>query len=155
VNGGAVSWRSCKQSLKAKSAMESEYIATADRANEAVWLQKFVLKLGVLPGMCDPVHIHCDEKAAIKEIRELGTHTVDKPILPRYHVIRDYVKDGRIRICKVHTDLNVAEPLAKPLPLAKLDPHQHSMGVRSLPNKLDYLYSSASWRLKEICPRGK
>jgi ATP-binding cassette subfamily B (MDR/TAP) protein 1 len=38
VNGGAVSWRSCKQSLKAKSAMESEYIATTDVANEAVWL---------------------------------------------------------------------------------------------------------------------
>jgi hypothetical protein len=38
VNGGAVSWRSCKQSLKAKSTMESEYIATADAGNEAVWL---------------------------------------------------------------------------------------------------------------------
>jgi hypothetical protein len=45
VNGGAVSWRSCKQTLKAKSTMESEYIATADVANEAVWLQMFVLEL--------------------------------------------------------------------------------------------------------------
>jgi hypothetical protein len=50
-------------------------------ANEAVWLQKFVLELGVLPRMCDPVHIHCDNKAAITEIRELGTHSVDKHIL--------------------------------------------------------------------------
>jgi hypothetical protein len=47
VNGGAVSWRTCKQSLKAKSTMEPEYIATADVANEAVWLHKFVIKLGV------------------------------------------------------------------------------------------------------------
>jgi hypothetical protein len=31
-------------------------------------------------------------------------------------------------------DLNVAKPLAKPLPLAKFDPHKHSMGVRSLRN---------------------
>jgi hypothetical protein len=84
--------------------------------------------------MRDHVHIQCDDKAAIMEIRELGAHSVDKPILRRYHVIKDYVKDGRIRICKVHTDLNVAEPLAKPLPLAKFDPHQHSMGVRSLPS---------------------
>jgi hypothetical protein len=114
--------------------MESEYIATADVANEAVWLQKFVLKLGVLPGMRDPVHIHCDDTTAITEIRELGTHSVEKPVLRRYHVIRDYVKDGIIRICKVHTDLNVVELLAKPLPLAKFDPHQHAMGVRSLSN---------------------
>jgi hypothetical protein len=134
VNGGAVSWRSCKQSLKAKSIMESEYIATANMENEAVWLQKFVLELGVLPGMRDPLHIHCDDKATITETRELSAHSVDKPILRRYHVIRDYVKDGRIRICKVHTDLYVAEPLMKPLLLAKFDPHQHSMGVRSLPN---------------------
>jgi hypothetical protein len=38
VNGGAVIWRSCKRTLKAKSKMESEYIATADVANEAVWI---------------------------------------------------------------------------------------------------------------------
>jgi hypothetical protein len=114
--------------------MESEYIATADVSNEAVWLQKFVLELGVLPGMRDHVHIHCNDKATITEIRELGTHSVDKPVLQRYHVIRDYVKDGIISICKIHMDLNVAKPLAKPLPLAKFDPHQHAMGVRSLPN---------------------
>jgi hypothetical protein len=61
--------------------MESEYIATTDVANEAVWLQKFVLGLGVLPRMRDPVHIYCDNKAAITEVKELGTHYVDKPIL--------------------------------------------------------------------------
>jgi hypothetical protein len=98
VNGRAVSWRSCKQSLKAKSTIESEYIATVDVANEAVWLQKFILELGVLPGMRDPMHIHCDDRAAITEIKELGAHSVDKTILRRYHVIRDYIKDGRIRI---------------------------------------------------------
>jgi hypothetical protein len=84
--------------------------------------------------MSDPIHIHCDDKAAITEIRELGAHSVDKPILRRYHVIKDYVKGGRIRIYKLHMDLNVAEPLTKLVPLAKFDPHQHLMGVRSLPN---------------------
>jgi hypothetical protein len=81
VNRGAVSWRSRKQKLKAKSTMESEYMATADVANEVVWLQKFILELGVLPGMRDHVHIHCDNTAAITEDRELETHSVDKPVL--------------------------------------------------------------------------
>ena len=35
-----------------------------------------------------------------------------------------------IEICKIHTDLNVADPLTKPLPRAKHDQHQGSMGVR-------------------------
>jgi hypothetical protein len=60
--------------------MESEYIATADVANEAIWIQKFILELGVLPGMHDPIHIHCDDKAAIIEDRELETHSLDKPV---------------------------------------------------------------------------
>jgi hypothetical protein len=84
--------------------------------NEAVWLQKFVIKLGVFPGMHDPVHIYCDDTAAIAKTKELRAHSIDKPTLRQYHVISDYVMDGRIRICKAHMDLNVADPLSKPLP---------------------------------------
>ena len=38
-----------------------------------------------------------------------------------------------IEICKILTDLNVADPLTKALPRAKHDQHQESMGVRPLP----------------------
>ena len=38
--------------------------------------------------------------------------------------------EGDIEICKIHPDLNVADPLTKPLPRAKHDQHQGSMGVR-------------------------
>ena len=41
VNGGAVSWRSGKQSSVAQSTMESEYMAAAEASNEAVWLREF------------------------------------------------------------------------------------------------------------------
>ena len=41
-----------------------------------------------------------------------------------------HVQVGDIEICKIHTDLNVADPLTKPLPRAKHDQHQGSMGVR-------------------------
>jgi hypothetical protein len=61
--------------------MESEYIATADAANEAIWLQKFIIELRVFPGMHDPVHIYCLDIAAIAKAKELRAHSVDKPIL--------------------------------------------------------------------------
>ena len=47
-----------------------------------------------------------------------------------FNSIRDLVQVGDIEICKIHTDLNVADPLTKPLPRAKHDQHQDSMGVR-------------------------
>ena len=51
--------------------------------------------------------------------------------IPKFRILWCYnVQDGDIDICKVHTDLNVADPLTKPLPRAKHDQHQNSMGVR-------------------------
>ena len=109
-------------------------MAAAEAANEAVWLRKFVKQLAVFPSACDPVTVFCDNTGAIANAKEPRCHSTAKHILRRFHVIRDYVKKRRIQICKVHTDLNVADPLTKPLPQAKHDQHQESMGVRLLPN---------------------
>ena len=134
VNGGAVSYKSCKQSVVAQSTMEAEYVAAAEAANEAAWLMKFVKQLGVFLSARDPVTILCDNTGAIANAKEPRKHSTAKHILQRFHVIRDYIKKRRIQICKVHTDLNVTDPLTKPLPQAKHDQYQKSMGVRLLQN---------------------
>jgi hypothetical protein len=134
VNGGAVSWRSCKKSSVAQSTMELEYMAITDAVNEAIWLRKFVIKLGVFPSMRDPMTIFCDNAGAITNTKEPRAHSTVKHILWSYHVIRDYVKDGDVKIYKVHTDLNVVDPFMKPIPRAKFDQYRESIGVRSLPN---------------------
>jgi hypothetical protein len=133
-NGGAVSWESCKQHLMAQSTMESEYMAASEAASEIVWLHKFIIEIGVFSSMGDPVDILCDNTTTIANTKELRAHSVVKHILQHYQVIIDYVKDGKVRVCKVHTDLNLADPLTKPLPRENFDPHRHSMGVRALPN---------------------
>jgi hypothetical protein len=134
LNGGMVSWESCKQDLVAQSTMESEYIGASEAANEGVRLRKFFIELGVFPSMGDLMDILCDNTTVIANTKELRAHSVVTHILQHYHLIRDYVKDGKVRICKVHMDLNLADPLTKPLSRAKFDPHHFSMGVRSLPN---------------------
>jgi hypothetical protein len=116
LNGGAVSWESCKHDLVAQSTMESEYKAASEVASEGVRLRKFVIELGVFSSIGDPVDILCDNTAAIINTKELRAQSVVKHILQHYHVIRDYVKDGKVRVCKVHTDLSIADPLTKPLP---------------------------------------
>ena len=47
--GGAISWRSVKQSSIADSTMEAEYIAASEAAKEAVWLKNFLMDLEVVP----------------------------------------------------------------------------------------------------------
>ena len=88
----------------------------------------------MVPSMRDPVVLYCDNIGAIANAKDPRSHSTAKHIPRRYHVIRQYVNSGDVRICKVHTDLNVADPLTKPLPQAKHDQHQACMGVRFLPN---------------------
>ena len=49
LGGGAISWQSMKQSSIADSTMEAEYIVASEAAKEAVWLNNFLLDLGVVP----------------------------------------------------------------------------------------------------------
>jgi hypothetical protein len=37
---------------------------------------------------------------------------------------------GEIKICKIHTDLIVADPLTKPLPQPKHEVHTRAVGIR-------------------------
>ena len=133
LNGAAVSWRSSKQSVIASSTLEAEYMAASEAAREGIWLKEFVTELGVVPNALDPMEIYCDNSGAIALAKEPRCHKTSKHIKRRFHQIRESVHVGDIRICKVHTDLNVADPLTKPLPRAKHDQHQKAMGVRSLP----------------------
>ena len=130
LNGAAVSWRSAKQSVVARSSTESEYMAASEASQEAIWMKEFITELGVVPSALDPMSIYCDNMGAIANAQEPRSHKKLKHIKLRFHAIREHIQDGDIKICKVHTDLNVADPLTKPLPRAKHDQHQTAMGVR-------------------------
>ena len=130
LNGGAVSWCSCKQSVVAGSTCEAEYMAASEAAHEAIWVKEFITDLGVIPNASGPIKLFCDNTGAIALAKEPRFHKKTRHIKRRFNSIRENVQDGDIDICKVHTDLNVADPLTKPLSRAKHDQHQNSMGVR-------------------------
>ena len=114
----------------AGSTCEMEYIAASKAANEGVWKKEFISDLGVIPSASGPMKIFCDNTRAIALAKESKFHKRTKHIKRRFNSIHDQVKEGDIEISKIHTDLNVADPLTKPLPRAKHDQHQDSMGVR-------------------------
>ena len=74
--------------------------------------------------------LFCDNTGAIALAKEPRFHKKTRHIKRRFNCIRENFQDGDIDICKVHTDLNVANPLTKALPRAKHDQHQDTMGVR-------------------------
>ena len=120
------------------STCEAEYIAVSEPANDGVWMKEFITDLGVIPNASGPIKLFCDNTGAIDLAKESRFHKRTKHIKRHFNPIRDQVQVGDIEILdsikgylnKIHTDLNVADPLTKPLPRAKHDQHQDSMGVR-------------------------
>ena len=65
LGGGAISWRSIKQSCIADSTMEAEYVAACEAAKEAIWHKKFISNLGVLRVEQVPITLFCDNSGAV------------------------------------------------------------------------------------------
>ncbi|XP_077231988.1 uncharacterized protein LOC143865549 [Tasmannia lanceolata] len=65
LGGGAVAWKSTKQTCRARSTMESEFIALDKAGEEAEWIRNL---LADIPLWCKPIpaiSIHCDSQATI------------------------------------------------------------------------------------------
>src|SRR3954464_5997345 len=117
LNGGAVSWKSSKQETLVDSTTEVEYLAASKASKEGVWIRDFIFLLGVVPDSANPLDLYCDNSGAITQARKPRHHQKSKHIERRYHLIRQFVGDGNINVCKVHTNANVDDPLTKPLPM--------------------------------------
>ncbi|KAJ9546970.1 hypothetical protein OSB04_019513 [Centaurea solstitialis] len=132
LNGGAISWKSSKQDTIVDSTTEAEYIAASDAAKEAVWLRTFISDLRVVASISRPVDIYCDNSGAVTQAKEPREHHKSRHVLRKYHLIREIIGRGDVRICKIPTDENVADPLTKPLARVKHEGHASSIGMQYL-----------------------
>ncbi|KAI5411898.1 hypothetical protein KIW84_056822 [Lathyrus oleraceus] len=150
LSGGAVTWKSSKQDTVADSTTEAEYIAASSVAKKAVWIKKFISELGIVPSIVDPIGLYCDNNGAIAQAKEPRSHQRSKHILWHYHLIRETIDRGDVKICRVPTLDNIVDPLTKPLAQQNHDGHTRSMGIRgstlltviALKNKLAPLWKN-------------
>ncbi|GKA12601.1 hypothetical protein Tco_0692147 [Tanacetum coccineum] len=102
LNGGAVDWKSAKQSTTAMSSIEAEYITAAEALMEAIWM-RIAADPGFLKGA-----IHFQRK---------------------YHYIHKVIQESKIVLKKVHTNDNVADPFTKPMSYDKHYEHAMAIGI--------------------------
>ncbi|GJY79470.1 putative retrotransposon protein [Tanacetum coccineum] len=113
LNGGAVDWKSAKQSIFATSSAEAEYIAAFDASKEAVWVRKFISGLGVVPTIEKPINMYCDNTGAIAIANESGITKGARHFRAKVHYLREVIEFGDIKLEKVHTDDNLADRCTK------------------------------------------
>ena len=125
--GGAISWRSKKQSLSAQSTTEAEYIALATAGNESRWLRNLYSELG-LP--CDfPTPIRCDNLSAISISSNPYTTQHSHHINLKWHTIWQLVAWETIIPTACRDAEQTADILTKPLPRPKHKQHTAEMGL--------------------------
>jgi transposase InsO family protein len=132
LGGGAVSWCSKKQSCIALSTMESEYVACSAAVQEAVWLRRFLQRLGVTAHAEDAVLLYSDSTSALAYAKDPKYHGKAKHIELRYHYIRDMFSQGEVILQHISTGSMVADPLTKPIARDLFFSHTKSMRLRRI-----------------------
>ena len=105
--GVPIVWSSKRQSIRATSTCESEYVALYDtiRLCENQGYLDWFLQERKLP------LVFSDNQSALKMSQSTVVTKRSKHIDLRYHKVRDHFKD----LCWCPSDLNRADPLTKPL----------------------------------------
>ncbi|GJT65922.1 hypothetical protein Tco_1017402 [Tanacetum coccineum] len=110
LNGGVLDWKSGKQSIFAASSTEAEYIAAHDASKEAVWVRKFIYGLSIVPTIEEPINMYCDNTGAITIANESGITKGARHFRAKVHYLREVIEFGDIKLEKVYTDDNLADP---------------------------------------------
>ncbi|KAL0349108.1 UNVERIFIED_CONTAM: Retrovirus-related Pol polyprotein from transposon TNT 1-94 [Sesamum angustifolium] len=100
--GGAISWKSAKQTCIARSTMESEFIALELAGQEAEWLRNLI---GDIPlwGSTAPVSLHCDSQAAIGIAKNYAYNGKRRHIRLRHSAVKELLKNGIISLDYIHS----------------------------------------------------
>nr|GEV17857.1 retrotransposon protein, putative, Ty1-copia subclass [Tanacetum cinerariifolium] len=129
LNGGVIDWKSAKQSIFATSSTEVEYIAAFDASKEPVWVRKFIYGLGVIPTIEEPINMYCDNTRAIDIANESGITKGARHFRAKVHYLHEVIEYGDVKLEKVHTYDNLADPFTKALAFPKHSEHTRNIGM--------------------------
>ncbi|XP_075108911.1 uncharacterized protein LOC142180744 [Nicotiana tabacum] len=115
LGGGAISWKSAKQTIIARSTVESEFVALELASFEANWLRNFLANIPLIKDALPHVSMQSDCQAAIAIAKNKSYNCKSRHMKLRYDVIKQLLRDGIISIDYVKSEINLTDPLTKPV----------------------------------------
>lgn len=131
IAGGAVSWRSKKQTCVATSTCEAEYIASCLACKESIWLARLLSDLENKAPQQVPIKV--DNDGTIDSANNSSVNQRNKHIDLQYHFVRDAVHSNRIRLVHCASGNQLADPLTKPLDRVMLEKLRLMQGICANP----------------------
>nr|GEW99423.1 hypothetical protein [Tanacetum cinerariifolium] len=96
---------------------------------EAVWVRKFISGLGVVPTIEEPISMYYDSTKAIATANESGITKGARHFRAKVHYLREVIEYGDIKLEKVQTYDNLADPFTKALVFPKHSEHTRNIGM--------------------------
>jgi hypothetical protein len=115
LDGGAISWRSAKQSMIASSTIAAEFIACFEASNHGIWLRNFITGLRIVDTIKLPLKLYCDNSSAVMCSNNNRSSSKSKHIDIKFFAMNERVQSGLISIDHIGTTSMLADPLTKVL----------------------------------------
>jgi len=127
--GGAISWKSFKQTVTASSTIYAEFVTCYEATRQVNWLKKFI-GLKVVDDIHRPLKLYCDNEPAVTYAHNNRSSNAAKHIDIKFYVVKDRVRDHAISLEHVTTEKMLVDPLTKGLPPNVFREHLAGMGLR-------------------------
>jgi intein-encoded DNA endonuclease-like protein len=125
-----VTWISHKQKIVAQSSCEAEYVAAACASSQGIWLGRLLGE--ILGHKAERSVLKIDNQSAISLCKNPVFHDRTKHIDVRYHVVRNYVEEGKIAVEHVRTEEQLADILTKPLARFRFQALKEKIGIQEI-----------------------
>nr|GEZ45262.1 hypothetical protein [Tanacetum cinerariifolium] len=120
ANPGKLHWTAVKNILKYLRNTKDMFLVYADR----IWVRKFIDGLGVVP-----IKMYCDNIGAITIANESGITKGARHYRAKVYYLREVIEYGDVKLEKVHTNDNLADPFTKSLVFPKHSEHTKNIGM--------------------------
>jgi hypothetical protein len=130
VGGGAVSWKSCKQTILIRSTMEAELTALDTATVEAEWLREFLMVLPVVEKPIPAISMNCDNQTVVNVNSSNDNMKSTRHVKRRLKYVRKLRNCGVIALDYVNTSKNVADQFTKGLSRNVIEGASRELGLR-------------------------
>jgi len=131
LGGGAVSWKSCKQTILTKSTMEAELTALDTAGAEAEWLRELLMDLPVVEKPIPAISMNCDNQTVITKVNSSKDNMKStRHVKRRLKTVRKLRNSGVISLDYVHTSNNLADQFTKGLSRNMIEGASRELGLR-------------------------
>ena len=133
LGGGAVAWKTSKQTVITRSTMDAELVALDKSGGMAEWLRDLLSDLPILNKPIPAILIHCDNQAAMAKVKSKNHNgKSSRHIELRCKILRKLISTGIITLSFIRSADNIADPFTKGLSVGQILNSSRGMGLKPL-----------------------